>query len=130
MNRIKGFTSIEQIRDAYGIDTPKKTNKGTEADSFQSVLEKAASNGTDGLRFSKHASERLAQRDINLSAEQTGRLSDGVKKAEEKDIKNSLVLMDSLAFIVNVPSQTVITALDSDESREKAFTNIDGAVIV
>ena len=38
--------------------------------------------------------------------------------------------MDSLAFIVNVPSQTVITALDSDESREKAFTNIDGAVIV
>ena len=130
MNGINGFTSIEQIRDTYGIDSPKKTNKGTEADSFQSVLEKAASDGTDGLRFSKHASERLAQRDINLSAEQTGRLSDGVKKAEEKDIKNSLVLMDSLAFIVNVPSQTVITALDSDESREKAFTNIDGAVIV
>ncbi|HAP03359.1 MAG TPA: flagellar protein [Lachnospiraceae bacterium] len=130
MNGIKGFTSIEQIRDTYGIDTPKKTNKDTEVNSFQSVLEKAASQETDGLRFSKHASERLAQRDISLSAEQTGRLSDGLKKAEEKDIKNSLVLMDSLAFIVNVPSQTVITALDSNESKEKAFTNIDGAVIV
>lgn len=128
MNGIKGFTSIEQIRDTYGIDSKKKTT-GTEADSFQSVLEKASTK-TDGLRFSKHASERLAQRDISLSSEQTGRLSDGLKKAEEKDIKNSLMLMDSLAFIVNVPSQTVITAMDSDESKEKAFTNIDGAVIV
>lgn len=130
MNGIKGFSSIEQIRDTYRIDSSKKTDKGTEAGSFQSVLEKVANASTDGLRFSKHASERLVQRDINLSEEQTERLSDGVKKAEQKDIKNSLVLMDSLAFIVNVPSQTVITALDSDESKEKAFTNIDGAVIV
>lgn len=37
--------------------------------------------------------------------------------------------MDQLAFIVNVPNQTVVTALDQNESNEKVFTNIDGAVI-
>ena len=47
-----------------------------------------------------------------------------------KGIKESLMIMDKLAFIVNVPSSTVVTALDSSASKEQVFTNIDGAVIV
>ena len=53
-----------------------------------------------------------------------------VQKASEKGIKESLVLMDSLAFIVNVPNKTVVTAMDQGESGDNIFTNIDGAVIV
>ena len=49
--------------------------------------------------------------------------------AEEKGIKESLVLVDNLAFIVNVPSSTVVTAMDQTETRQNTFTNIDGAVI-
>ena len=49
--------------------------------------------------------------------------------ASEKGIKDSLVLVDSLAFIVNVPNQTVITAMDSTQATENIYTNIDGAVI-
>ena len=51
-------------------------------------------------------------------------------KASEKGIKESLVIVDSLAFIVNVPNQTVVTAMDQTESDENVFTNIDGAVII
>ena len=40
------------------------------------------------------------------------------------------MIMDDLAFIVNVPNSTVITAMDSTNSNEQVFTNIDGAVIV
>ncbi|MFR4382765.1 MAG: flagellar protein, partial [Roseburia sp.] len=43
--------------------------------------------------------------------------------------KESLVVVDSLAFIVNVPSRTVVTAMDQNESENNVFTNIDGAVI-
>ena len=51
-------------------------------------------------------------------------------KAGEKGIKDSLVLVDKMAFIVNVPSQTVVTAMDQDEATDSnVFTNIDGAVI-
>ena len=32
-------------------------------------------------------------------------------------------------FIVNVPNQTVITAMDSIQATENIYTNIDGAVI-
>ena len=57
------------------------------------------------------------------------RLEDGMHRAGEKGIKDSLVIMDQLAFIVNVPSNTVITAMDKNSSDDNVFTNIDGAVI-
>ena len=129
MSGIQKYSSIEQVMNTYQTGRKKDTQKSSPGSDFQSVLEGVYGETSD-VRFSKHASERLEQRDISLSDEQTERLSDGVKKAGEKGIRESLVLMDSLAFIVNVPSHTVITALDSDESKEKAFTNIDGAVIV
>ena len=58
------------------------------------------------------------------------RLNDGMKKASEKGINEALVLMDNLAFIVNVKNNTVVTAMDSSNTEERVFTNIDGAVIV
>ena len=82
------------------------------------------------LKFSKHATMRLEHRNINLSEEQSMRLENGVQKASEKGIKESLVIVDSLAFIVNVPNKTVVTAMDQEESGDNIFTNIDGAVII
>ena len=72
---------------------------------------------------------RLSTRNISLSDQQSERLEAGVEMAEKKGIKESLVVVDSLAFIVNVPSRTVVTAMDQNESENKVFTNIDGAVI-
>ena len=40
------------------------------------------------------------------------------------------MIMDQLAFIVNVPNQTVVTAMDSTETMDNIFTNINGAVII
>lgn len=73
---------------------------------------------------------RLLNRNIQLSQEQKNRLQDGAQKAEAKGIKESLVLMDSLAFIVNIPNRTVVTAMEQGESTEHIYTNIDGAVII
>ena len=83
-----------------------------------------------GVRFSKHASQRLETRNIQLSSEQSTRLEDGVLKAQEKGIKESLVLVDSLAFIVNIPNKTVVTAMDQTDIQQNVFTNIDGAIIM
>lgn len=82
------------------------------------------------LRFSKHASERLENRKIELSKEDVNKLESAVKKAQEKGIRNSLILMDNRAFIVNIKTGTVITAVDDKNLKENVFTNIDGAVIV
>ncbi len=72
----------------------------------------------------------MEERNISLTDEQSVRLKSGVKKADEKGIQESLVMMDSLAFIVNIPNKTVVTAMDQRETEENVFTNIDGAVII
>ncbi len=82
------------------------------------------------LKFSKHANERLASRNISLSQEQVMRLQEGVSKAKQKGINESLVMLDNLSFIVNVKNDTVVTALDQNAAEQNIFTNIDGAVIV
>ena len=40
------------------------------------------------------------------------------------------MIVDQLAFIVNIPNRTVVTAMDQAETEENIFTNIDGAVIM
>ena len=76
------------------------------------------------------SAQRLAFHIINMPKEQVERLNMGAAKAEAKGINESLVIVDSLAFIVNVPNQTVITAMEQTETNENVFTNIDGAVII
>lgn len=81
------------------------------------------------MKFSKHANQRLENRNIELSKDQLERLNQGVGQARTKQIQESLVMMDNLAFIVNVKNNTVVTAMEQGESGQ-VFTNIDGAVIV
>lgn len=109
---------------------PEKTSAASTELSFQEIFKKTAGSETEpvqNLKFSKHANQRLATRNINLSAEQMERLETGTSKAREKGIQESLVMVDDLAFIVNVKNNTVITAMD--DSSDSIFTNIDGAVI-
>jgi len=127
------FLSIEQLTDTYLQDVRKVQYPGTKSGvSFGQILEDKSKSFTQGsvLRFSKHAANRLSTRNIELSDSQVMRLKDGMEKANAKGIKDSLVLIDKLAFIVNVPSNTVVTAMDQSEANENIFTNIDGAVIV
>ena len=134
MNPINNsFTSIEQVTGQYLKTQDNKTKEKTTGLSFEDVLRQqmgGTAESTSELKVSKHANMRLDQRDIALSADQSQRLEAGVTKASEEGIKESLVIVDSLAFIVNVPNQTVVTAMDQTESDENVFTNIDGAVII
>ena len=126
------FMSIEQVTDTYLQDAGKTNRRSPESAqtvSFRDVLEQV-SNRDNTVSFSKHANERLTSRNIQLSDAQMERLNDGVKQAKKKHINESLVMMDNLAFIVNIKNNTVITAMDQESNDSNVFTNIDGAVIV
>lgn len=134
MNQISNrFLSIEQITDQYLNQTQNtKTAYSTDI-SFEDMLRQKKSQAvmeSSELKFSKHAVNRLNDRNILLTDSQNVRLENGVKQASEKGITESLVLIDSLAFIVNIPNKTVVTAMDQTETNSNIFTNIDGAVII
>ncbi len=133
------FFSIGQVQDRYL--NPNNTNTGKDKNSlpalensFASVLNKLQestdiNNSEEPVKFSKHALNRLNMRNIELTQDQMMRLNQGKAEAGEKGIKDSLILVDELAFIVNVPNNTVVTAMDQTENKNNVFTNIDGAVI-
>jgi flagellar operon protein len=83
-----------------------------------------------GLTFSAHAEARMKSRQISLSPERMLKLEGAVERAKLKGSRDSLVLLSNLAFIVNIPNRTVVTAMDGDSLRENVFTNIDSTVIV
>lgn len=120
------FSNVNRIP---GIQTPstKGTVNSQSKGGFAKILEEKV-NKSDELKFSKHAEMRLRIRNINLSPEQKEKIITGVKKANEKGVKDSLVMVDNIAFVINVKNRTVITAVAKDELKENVFTNIDGAV--
>lgn len=125
------FLSIEQLQDQYlnagrnPVSAPISGGK-----SFQEILENSRTKSAGEVRFSKHAAGRLADRNIELTQNQMDRLKEGTQRAGAKGIKESLVIVDQLAFIVNIPNSTVVTAMNKQDAAENVFTNIDGAVII
>lgn len=110
-------------------DQARPPARGTSApagagSSFADALDQAR-----GLTFSNHAKKRLETRQITLSDDGLNRLMNAVDKAEQRGSRDSLVLMDDLAFIVNVNNRTVVTALDTQARGEGVFTNIDSVVL-
>ena len=125
------FLSIEQLQDQY-LSQNKNTvqAKNPDGKSFQEILESSRIKSAGEVRFSNHAAGRLADRNIELTSSQMERLQEGTQKAQQKGIKESLVIVDQLAFIVNIPNNTVVTAMNQSDTAESIFTNIDGAVII
>ena len=124
------FLSIEQLKDQYLKQSQAMAPIQSGEKSFRQILESSQTKEESQVKFSKHAAGRLADRNIELTENQLDRLQEGTQKAGAKGIKESLVIVDHLAFIVNVPSSTVVTAMNRQDATENIFTNIDGAVII
>ena len=84
---------------------------------------------TQGVQFSGHAIQRVQRRGIEVGESQLARLKEGVDRAAGKGARESVVFVDSTAFVVSVRNRTVITAVDRDHMKDHVFTNIDSAVI-
>lgn len=108
-----------------GQGSPLKGIKEKTEPAFSQILNSKISE----LKFSAHASTRIKSRNIDLTPEVMGKLEKAVSGAASKGARDSLILMKDLAFIVNIPNRTVITAMDGESLKENVFTNIDSAVI-
>jgi flagellar operon protein len=124
INNLRNVDSIGRIG-----QQPAEVRKPAAADgkNFESLL-RGRLDELSGVKFSKHALDRMTERGISLSSRQIDRLNAAIEKAERKGLKESLVMVDDLALVVSVKNRTVITVTDRDGLRDNVFTNIDGAV--
>ena len=102
---------------------------GEKQNSFAEVLEQKIREESK-VAFSRHAMERVVERNVDMSAQQLERLNEGVRLAEEKGLKEPLILMDSTAFVVSVKNNRVITVVNDESLKGTVFTNIDGTVMI
>ena len=106
--------------------TPQRVAAG--GPSFEEAL-KTQLGREPAVRFSAHAQRRIETRQIEFGGDEATRLEQAIEKAARKGSRESLILMDGLAFVVNVESRMVITAVDAQNRKEDVFTNIDSVVL-
>ena len=97
---------------------------------FKSLLQQKLQAQGAKIEFSKHAMQRIDERQIPITAQLVSDLTGAVSDAEKKGIKNALILRDQTAFIVNIASRTVVTTMEHSNMQNNVITNIDGAVII
>ena len=108
------------------IDSSKaNVNKDASKTSFSEILNEKLNKN---INISKHANVRLTERNIVLSDEDMGKLSDAFDKAEDKGAKDSVILYKDLAFVASIKNRTIITAMPKGE--ENIFTNIDSVILL
>jgi len=107
---------------------PVQIPPATPGTGFRDVLQSTTATG--GLKFSAHAMQRLASRNITLTQDDVNRMNAMADKAAAKGAKQSLFMMNDVAMVVSIKNRTVITAVDADSMKENVFTNIDSAAII
>jgi flagellar operon protein len=117
---------IKKISSLNNNIQPNYNAHRNDSNNFKELLSEKLKNE---VSFSKHANERIQQRNINVSREVTEKLNEAAVQAKDKGLKNVLVMIDNQAFILSTMNNKVITAVNSDDLKENIFTNIDGAVI-
>lgn len=128
-NRMQINQPIQPLRKTQQQNKPAQENKKTNSPSFKDILgEKMNDKGK--LSFSKHAQKRINSRAIPVSKAELDKLNNGVEKARDKGARDSLVMVNNVAYIVSVENNTVVTAVDEESMEDNVFTNIDSAVFM
>lgn len=132
MNIDKNYTAFIGSTPLVSNNNDKRpqANKTESGEDFQAVLQKELQKNAQSLNFSKHALKRINERQIEIEPEMLEQMTNAVEHAEEKGIKDALILGSQVAFIVNVPTKTVITTMNNQEMKENIITNIDGTVLL
>jgi flagellar operon protein len=99
------------------------TNGRDFAATFQQALDRLPV--SQGLRVTAHAATRLDERGLTLTDSVRDRLQNAMNELAAKGAKDSLVVLKEGAFVVNVPSRTLITALAPQDMRDRIVTKID-----
>ncbi|MCT4642058.1 MAG: hypothetical protein N4A33_07130 [Bacteriovoracaceae bacterium] len=105
-------------------------NKGANTE-FSELL-KAKSNPAvnEGVSLTSHAAKRLEERNIDFDGKEYMKIKEAISKLQQKGSKDSLVITDKAAYVIDVNKEKIVTAVDKMSMNENVFTKIDSTVFM
>ena len=119
------------------VDTSNKLPKG-ETSEFKSLLDSnleqssknPVSDAPKGLHLSTHAMRRLQERNLTIDKDEYQKIQSAIDKLKLKGGQDSLVITSKAAYIIDVPKNTIVTAIDKDSIGDNVFTKIDSTILM
>ena len=132
---MKTFYKIEKLQDhkknkAYLIFHHNQRQRQSD---FKKLLEEQVGSEKPihgGINLSTHAAKRLEERQIDFNGEEYLKVKEAITKLKAKGGRDSLVITDKAAYIVDVANNKVVTAVDKSNMNENVFTKIDSTVFM
>lgn len=115
---------IHQIPQHQALKIPS-TKTAASGSNFKELLETQQQ-----LKISKHASNRLQERNIQIDDKQWQAIGQKMTEAKQKGITDSLVVTNQAALLVSAKNNTVVTAMNREEAANRIFTNINGTILM
>ena len=112
MDQITRVSNNLKLQLEHQIVKPQQSAAASKG--FADVL-KGELDKNDGVKFSKHAMERIQSRGVDMSQQTLDSLNRAVTKARAKGCKDIAVIGEANAFIVSVQNNTVITTMNALE---------------
>jgi len=96
----------------------------------QSQVQSQLTSREKGIQLSTHAMRRLQERNISIDKDEYVKLQTAMDRLKIKGGQDSLVITGKAAYIVDVPKNTIVTAIDKDSIGENVFTKIDSTILM
>jgi flagellar operon protein len=126
VNKVPGNKKVD-LRERLGGDVETR-----DPSEFKNLLQEEIADvqSQHGINLSVHAAKRLKERDLTMDTDEYFKLKGAMDKLRSKGGRDSLVITDKAAYIVDVPGNKVVTAIDKGSIQENVFTKIDSTVVV
>ena len=124
-----GITDIKSLLGTKSLNKGERKPVQSSDDSFRRLLKQEAQEDKN-VRFSKHAQKRLEERKISLDGDEYLKLKEGINKLKEKGGRDSLIVTNEAAYIVDVDNEMVVTAFDKEDMSENVVTKIDSTLFI
>ena len=129
--------NVTKLPSNKSVDTTNKLAKG-ETSEFKSLLDNnleqseqsQISESPKGLHLSTHAMRRLQERNLSIDKEEYSKILSAIDKLKLKGGQDSLVITSKAAYIIDVPKNTIVTAIDKDSIGDNVFTKIDSTILM
>ena len=129
--------NVTQLPSQKKIDDVNKLKQG-ETSEFKGLLDSQVEQQNSplseqkpkGIQLSTHAMRRLQERNITIDKEEYTKLQTAMDRLKLKGGQDSLVITGKAAYIVDVPKNTIVTAIDKDSIGENVFTKIDSTILM